>query len=137
MYSYHIHSTFCHGENTPEEIVFAAIEQGMVSIGLSSHGYTRFDLRYCMQDAEGYIAEIRRLKEKYQDKIQIYLGVEEDISAPVDRSQFDYVIGSAHWVGNADPYFEEFWDCDDPFLKYLLGVREYVLLHDDFEGCHF
>ena len=117
MYSYHIHSTFCHGENTPEEIVFAAIEQGMVSIGLSSHGYTGFDLRYCMQDAEGYIAEIRRLKEKYQDKIQIYLGVEEDISAPVDRSQFDYVIGSSHYLTLEGQYypFDSNYDCFKQF----------------------
>ena len=93
----HTHSTFCDGRNTPEEIVLAAIDKGFSSIGFSSHGYTPYDLRYCMKDTEGYIAEIRRLKGKYHDKIKILLGIEEDAFAPVNRADFDYVIGSSHY----------------------------------------
>lgn len=50
--NFHTHSTFCDGKNTPEEIVLAALEKGFVSIGFSSHGYTPYDLRYCMKDTE-------------------------------------------------------------------------------------
>ena len=101
----HTHSTFCDGKNTPEEIVKEAIGRGFSAIGFSGHGYTDFDLRYCMQDWEGYLAEIRRLKEQYRGKIEIYLGVEEDAFAPVDRSQLDYMIGSSHYVYVGGTYY--------------------------------
>ena len=85
----HTHSTFCDGRNTPEEIVLAAIDKGFSSIGFSGHGYTPYDLRYCMKDTEGYIAEINRLKTKYQGRIKILLGIEEDAFAPAYRKNFD------------------------------------------------
>ena len=93
----HTHSTFCDGKNTPEEIVLAAIDKGFSSIGFSGHGYTPYDLRYCMKDTEGYIVEIERLKQKYGGKIKILLGTEEDIFAPVDRKRYDYIISSSHY----------------------------------------
>ena len=93
----HTHSTCCDGKNTPEEIVKSAIEKGFSAIGFSGHGYTDFDLRYCMKDSDGYSSEINRLKEKYKKDIQIYLGVEEDAFSPVNRDKFDYIIGSSHY----------------------------------------
>ncbi len=96
--NFHTHTTFCDGKSTPEEIVLAAIKKGFSAIGFSGHGYTPFDTSYCMNDTEGYSREVKRLKEKYKDKIQIYLGVEEDSSAPVNRSDFDYIIGSSHYL---------------------------------------
>ena len=68
MYSYHIHSTFSDGKNTPEEIVLAAIEKGFIAIGFSDHGFTNYDLRYCMKDQTGYVNEIKKLKEKYKNQ---------------------------------------------------------------------
>ena len=73
--NYHTHTSFCDGKNTPEEIVLYAIEKGCSSIGFSSHGYTPFDLRYCMKDTCGYITEINRLKDKYKKWIPYELGV--------------------------------------------------------------
>ncbi len=93
----HTHTNFCDGKSTPEEIVLSAIDMGFCSIGFSGHGYTDFDKSYCMTDTNGYINQIKALKEKYQDKIQIYLGVEEDIAQYVCRENFDYIIGSSHY----------------------------------------
>ena len=98
MYSYHIHSTFSDGKNTPEEIVTAAIDKGFAAVGFSDHGFTAYDLRYCMKDPVGYINEVERLKEKYKDRIEIYLGVEEDAFHPLRRADFDYTIGSCHYM---------------------------------------
>ena len=86
--NFHTHTSFCDGENTPEEVVLSAIEKGFSSIGFSSHGYTEFDLRYCLKDTKGYITEINRLKEKYRNKIEIYLGVEEDAFYHILLSNF-------------------------------------------------
>ncbi len=113
MYSYHIHSTFSDGKNTPEEIVLAAIKDGYYAIGFSDHGYTGYDLRYCMKDQEEYIREINRLKEKYASKIQVYLGVEEDAFSPVNRQLFDYIIGSCHYAYKNGCYYaiDSNYDC--------------------------
>lgn len=101
----HTHTSFCDGKNTPEEIVLRAISDGFSSIGFSGHGFTEFDISYCMKDTDGYISEINRLKEKYKEKIQIYLGIEEDAFAPVCRKAFDYVIGSSHYVLKDGEYY--------------------------------
>lgn len=97
--NFHTHSNMCDGKNTLEEIVVAAIEKGFSAIGLSGHGYTDFDLSYCMQDMDAYMKEVNRLKEKYASKIEVYLGVEEDIRCPMkNREDFDYIIGSSHYI---------------------------------------
>ena len=76
--NFHTHTLFCDGKSTPEEVVLAAIEKGFSAIGFSGHGYTPFDTSYCMNDTAGYVAEVKHLKEKYKNAIQVYLGVEED-----------------------------------------------------------
>ena len=96
--NFHTHTTFSDGKNPPEEVIQYAIENGFRALGFSDHAYTPHDLRYCMTDTQGYIAEITRLKKKYVDKIQIYLGIEEDATAPVHREVFDYRIGSLHYI---------------------------------------
>lgn len=119
--NYHTHTHFCDGANPPEEIVRRAIEQGFAAIGFSGHGTTPFDLSYCMTDTEAYIAEINRLKHAYEHKIQIYLGIEEDALAYVDRSRFDYLIGSSHYLRVGGQYLsidsspEHFGRCLDAF----------------------
>lgn len=101
----HTHSTYCDGKNTPEEIVLTAIDKGFSSIGFSGHGYTPYDLRYCMKDTLGYKKEVLRLKEAYRDKIQVYLGLEEDAFAPANREDFDYIIGSSHYLKVDGEYY--------------------------------
>ena len=103
--NYHTHTSFCDGKNTAEEIVLYAISKGFSSIGFSGHGYTPFDLRYCMKDTDGYIKEISRLKDKYGKKIEIYCGVEEDAFSYVNREKFDYIIGSSHYFNIDERYY--------------------------------
>ena len=96
--NYHTHSVFCDGKNTPEEVVLSAIEKGFDALGFSGHGYTPYGSAYCMKDTASYVSEIKRLRDKYKAQLQIYVGAEEDMFAPIDRTQFDYIIGSCHYV---------------------------------------
>ena len=97
---FHTHTTYCDGKNTPEEMLLSAIEKGLTTYGFSGHGYTDFDLRYCMtlEKTELYKRDIRALKEKYKDKIEVLLGIELDVFSNYPTDDFDYVIGSAHYV---------------------------------------
>ncbi|HAL63160.1 MAG: histidinol-phosphatase [Firmicutes bacterium] len=94
----HVHTTYCDGINTPEEMVLAAIQKGMECLGFSAHSYTFFDQSYCMTKADDYKHEIARLKEKYKDKIKILCGVEQDFYSEEPTDGYDYVIGSVHYI---------------------------------------
>jgi histidinol-phosphatase (PHP family) len=85
--------------------VLQAIDFGFDALGFSGHGYTSQDSTYCMQNTKAYIEEVKRLKEKYAKKIQIYVGVEEDSREYVNRDDFDYIIGSSHYVAKDGQYF--------------------------------
>ena len=96
----HVHTTYCDGKNTPEEMVIAAIEKGMECIGFSVHSYTEFDASFCIkaEKVDDYKAEINGLKEKYKDKIRILCGTEMDYFSEMSTDGFDYIIGSVHYV---------------------------------------
>ena len=102
----HSHTTFCDGNNTPEEMVKAAIEKGFLTLGFSGHSYTFFDERYCMSKAgtRQYKEEIARLKEKYKSDIEILCGTEQDYYSDMPTEGYDYVIGSVHYMKAGDRY---------------------------------
>lgn len=97
--SYHTHSKYSDGKNTLEEMVQSAIEMGCEEIGFSDHAPMTIECEWCMneKDVPSYKNEILALKEKYKDKIKIYVGVEQDYySTPAQG--YDYILGSVHYV---------------------------------------
>ena len=98
--NFHTHTHFCDGKNTPEELVLEAIRLGCPKLGFSGHSYTFFDESYCMSQTgtQEYIRQVRALKEKYADRIQILLGVEQDYFSDTSTEGYDYVLGSVHYV---------------------------------------
>ena len=100
----HSHSTYCDGTLTLEEMVCAAIEKGCGSFGFSGHSYAPYDVDCCMskENTSRYIHEIRDLKEKYSDRIEIFLGIEQDYYAEKTQGGMDYVIGAVHYIGKPD-----------------------------------
>ena len=103
---YHMHTTFCDGKNTPEEMVISALDKGLSRIGFSGHSHTPFDESYCMSVAgtAAYREEIQRLKEKYRGRIDIFCGVEQDYYSDMPTDGYDYVIGSVHYLKFGDEY---------------------------------
>lgn len=84
-------------------MTLAAIENGFDSIGFSSHGHvSKYARPYGMkkENIELYRAEILRLAEAYKDKINIFLGIEQDSFGSLEDIVKDtvYVIGSVHYV---------------------------------------
>ena len=104
----HTHTIYCDGKNQPEEMIRYAIEKGFDSLGFSGHSWMPF-VQYAnisLENTEKYKDEIRMLKEKYRDELDIYLGLEVDVYSGVDVSDYDYIIGSVHFVKSADEYLE-------------------------------
>lgn len=98
---YHIHSRYCDGADEPEEIIRSAISKGMHSIGFSGHSYVEWDDGEYNMSPEGtkeYYDEILRLRDKYKNRIKIYLGLEQDFYSEPPNKAYDYLIGSVHSV---------------------------------------
>ena len=106
--SCHTHTQFCDGKSTAEEMVQSAIEKGFTSLGFSGHSPMDFPNDWGMTEEKLplYIAEIKRLKEKYKDKIEIVLGIELDADyTGVNLSDFEYSIGSVHQLRFGDEIY--------------------------------
>lgn len=100
----HNHSLFCDGKNTLDEMTSQAVRIGFDTIGFSSHSYTDFDLSYCMKDEHEYKQECKRLKTEYFGIIDILIGIEQDYYSPTASDDYDYIIGSVHYVKLRDDY---------------------------------
>ena len=97
---FHMHTVFCDGKNTAEEMVLRGIEIGLSVMGFSVHSPLGRDCDWAIpgERLQEYRDEIARLKKKYADRIRIYCGIEMDYLTELDASDFDYVIGSVHHV---------------------------------------
>ena len=102
----HTHSIFCDGNDTIEEMVEMAITKNFKVLGFSSHGpFVDDECSIPMEKLDDYIKEVKRVKQKYADKIKIYLGIEEDaLGIKFNHDTFDYIIGSVHKVFDGKKY---------------------------------
>ena len=112
----HNHTTLCnHAEGTMEQYIEKAIELGIDVYGFSEHAPMKnFEdgYRLVLDKKEFYENEVKKLQQKYQDKIKILLGYEVDfiegdfLLESIKNAKVDYLIGSIH-------YLEE-WGFDNP-----------------------
>ena len=96
----HNHSTFSDGKHSLEENVRSALEKNMLSLGFSDHSFTACDTSYCMklEQYDEYLETIARLKQQYRAEIPLYAGLELDYYSQADRSAFDYLLASVHYI---------------------------------------
>lgn len=105
--NFHSHTRYCDGKNTPEEMVTGALEKGFTALGFSGHAFIdAFDCEWCMSE-EGslqYINEINNIKNKYKDVIKIYCGTELDYFCSKLPGEYEYTIGSVHYLFEGNEY---------------------------------
>ena len=100
MTDLHVHTNFSDGNHTPRQMVEAALEKGMATLGFSDHSYTSFDLSCCipLDKLPEYRSCIQALKAEYRDRIRILLGIEQDLYSDFPAEGYDYIIGSVHCI---------------------------------------
>ncbi len=117
--NYHTHTPLCrHAEGSPEAFVDAAIAAGLSEYGISDHAPQipePFD-DWRMLDAEmpDYLQWIEQARQHAAGRIPIRCGLECDwldgcepwIDTLASRHDWDYLIGSVHYLGD--------WDFDNP-----------------------
>lgn len=134
----HVHSKFSSDSvESCEDIIKTALEKGFQYVYFTDHHDMNFpvnpkepDMDFQL-DFESYIAELSELKTKYQEKIQVRIGVEQgicpevasDISALSNRYPFDFIIGSSHITKliNGDPFYSDYYENKSNIQAY----REY------------
>ena len=119
--NYHTHSRFSDGSAEPVEYIEEAILQGFTSLGFSEHSALPFENTFALKNGseQKYVTEINRLRELYNDRLEVLLALEADyipgISTGFQEQKvalgLDYVIGSVHLVKNPDG---ELWFIDGP-----------------------
>ena len=127
-FNYHAHTKRCgHAVGEDEEYVLEAIKNGYRQIGFSDHApYTNDHTpgeRMDKEDFYTYVDSVRKLQEKYQDQIEIRLGLEieyytnrmEDLKEY--RKVCDYIIIGQHDAGLHERDFYES-NTDEDVLEY-------------------
>lgn len=124
--NFHTHTTYCDGKESVESMVQAAVAKGFTRLGFSGHVFNDFRPEdqdvWCMspERTKQYIAEVRSIAEKYQDRIEIFCGIEQDFCSNVPVEGYDYVIGSVHYAEKDGQYY-----CVDESPEVLeVAIRE-------------
>lgn len=136
----HTHTNYCDGKNTAEEMILAAIRCNMKSIGISSHAPLPVKSIFGIDDDKvcQYIEEVNALKKKYEDEIDVLLGMEFDyfINSKFNHltkelvNQLDYYIGSIHFLGENKNDGTLPWTVDASYEDFKEGIQA------DFCGDH-
>ena len=110
--NYHSHCLYCDGRADMEAFVRFALSGGFSSYGFSSHAPLPFPTSWTMEwdRMDDYLSEFHRLKAKYAERIELYVGLEidylDETSHPgIARFRdlpLDYRIGSVHMLPTAD-----------------------------------
>ncbi|MDD5372423.1 MAG: histidinol-phosphatase [Sulfurimonas sp.] len=134
----HNHTKLCnHAEGEIFEYIEKAIECGIKYFGFSEHAPMNFDEKYriSFEQMREYEDAVLNAKEKYKEKIEIFLGYEVDylrgyMDERVLNADVDYLIGSVHFIeewGFDNPEFIGGYadqDIDEIWQKYFSAIEE-------------
>jgi histidinol-phosphatase (PHP family) len=133
-YNFHTHSKYCDGKGEIDDYAQAAIELGFKAYGASSHAPIPYPNNYAtrLEQLGDYIADVKRAKQIYADQIEIAMGMEVDIIPGIQDhflrhvvpQNFDYFIGSVHFVGTR---IEDGlpWEFDGKEDNFIHGLTHY------------
>jgi histidinol-phosphatase (PHP family) len=127
-FDYHMHTKLSDGANTHEEMVLSAIDKGFNEIGFSDHYCIKYTVPWAVR-TEGIVQlehKVAEMNEKFGDKINILFGLEVDyfpeleneIGQALRRFNFDYVIGSIHFLDE--------WNYDTDKSRYSEFANDYL-----------
>ena len=126
----HIHTNYSDGKNTIEEYILEAIENNFHSIGFSDNFQVPFDIKNDMSEADlkKYLSDIKILKEKYKDVIEIYIGLEADFYSGLnletdEKTGLDYRIGTVRYIKSKAE--NKYYAIDKSEESFEYAVNEY------------
>ena len=144
MFDYHMHSRVSFdGHDSGEDLAQAALKAGLKEICFTDHldydplgnmGSMAFDT--AAYNAEYDHLEIPGLKIRRGMEFGMSVDNREQFRQDLKRRDFDFVLGSIHFVDDLDVYFPEYWKGKTVFeaeRRFLEATLDCVKLHEDFD----
>lgn len=147
--NYHTHTKYCnHAEGEIEDYIKLAIDNGFEELGFTDHMPTKDELlidekyktliylgelfqdRMDFKDVNKYLNDINRLKDKYKDKIKIYVGFECEYSEKTKdivnylHQLSDYLILGMHHFYVGDKLYNTYSSRDMNIDSVVLYAKE-------------
>lgn len=139
----HTHTYLCkHADGTAEEYIQKAVEYGFDMIGCTDHAPMpdQYDAPHRMtleQFEQEYKPTVLALRERYKHAIDVKFAVESDffpgtetwVRAFHEANEFDYIIGSVHYLGEwgfDNPVFVHRYDeqnVDEIYKRYFEHIK--------------
>ena len=144
MFDFHMHSTVSFdGHDGAEKMVQAAVDAGLKEICFTDH----IDY-FANQEKQEWVFDTKVYNETYDGlshpSLKIRRGMEfglkpynkAQLQEDLKRRNFDFVLGSVHFVDELDVYFQEYWQGKTLFQgerRYLEETLACVEAHEDFD----
>ena len=151
-FDFHTHTNYQDGKNTSREMTEVAIQNGLKIYGISEHHPRPPEFRYFNDppnEIRGlsrwpkFLAEMQTLKKEFSPKIELLLASEFDWLGKDNlatwqkwhkEANFDYVIGSVHFLGKWGFDYQKDWDkgkqkfnsIEAIYEKYFAEVAEMI-----------
>ena len=123
MWDLHMHCRYSGDiEAEPEAMIASAMKKGLDGLCFTDHediDYPKVpdDVDFLI-DFDAYTKEMTALKEKYEGRFHVLMGVELGLqeqvagenAAILEKYPFDMAIGSIHVVHREDPYYPAFYE---------------------------
>ena len=144
MFDFHMHTKVSiDSEAEPRDMIRAAEAAGLSEICFTDHydfnkvarpEEIRFDIKDYNEIYEGLSSDTVKLRYGFEFGFARWnMG---EVKKLTDQRNFDFVIGSLHFVDETDPYSPTYWvnrSLHKAFEDYLIELYECVKLHDDFD----
>lgn len=149
---YHVHSYFSGDSDAPmEQMIQSAIAKGLKHICFTEHmdldfpyDGTRDEPGKWEVNADSYLYELLKMRDKYSSQIEIHFGVEIGLQPQVVRQnlifarehEYDFIIASTHVCNGIDPYYPQFYEGrseEEAYREYFESILQNVKLFHNFD----
>lgn len=148
MFDSHVHSNFSPDSEAPmAETIEESIKKGLNSVCFTDH----YDLDYDGKnndltfDIDRYFHTLGLLKKKYQDRIDVRIGIELGLQphlvhryhALFKNVPFDFILASIHSVDREDFYSGNYFDHRsqrEAYYDYFSELKQCLLTYDHFQS---
>jgi len=144
MFDFHLHSRVSFdGKDSARNMTKAAVAAGLKEICFTDHmdydpqnlgkHYT-FDIHDYNKEYEGL--ELPGVAIRYGFEFGMLPDNQDQFRIDLDRRDWDFVLGSVHFVDGLDVYFESYWAGKTPYQAILRSMEETLTCvkdHDDYD----
>ncbi|QFP75928.1 histidinol-phosphatase HisJ family protein [Deinococcus sp. AJ005] len=137
LFDSHLHTPLCgHATGTPREYAQAALDAGLAGLCFTDHcpmpAWYDAPWRMRLDQLQEYVDEVRAVQADFAGRLDVRLGLEADFHPGTERfvegllsaHDWDYVIGSVHYIGA--------WGFDNPEFVAEYEARDLAGLYGDY-----